>query len=164
MSGRRPALSGLEAGNSAPDFSLLRAVGEDPVTLSEHRGEPVVLMFVPLAFSSVCTKEFCHVAENWEVWGSLGARVYGISVDSPFANRKWGEEMGAPFPILSDFNRTAAEAYGVLREELAGLRGIAHRSVFVVDRDGRISYRWVSEDPQVLPPFREIVEAVRTLR
>jgi len=51
----------------------------------------------------------------------------------------------------------------VLREELAGLRGIADRSVFVVDRDGRISYSWVSEDPHVLPPFGEVVEAVRAL-
>ena len=156
-------MTALSAGNDAPDFSLLRALGEDPVTLSEHQGEPVVLMFVPLAFSGVCTKEFCHVAENWEVWGSLGARVYGISIDSPFVNQKWGEEMGVPFPILSDFNKTAAAEYGVLREELAGLHGIANRSVFVVDAEGRISYRWVSEDPHVLPPFDEVVEAVRAL-
>ena len=156
-------MTALAAGNDAPDFSLLRVLGEDPVTLSEHRGEPVVLMFVPLAYSPVCTKEFCHVAESWGVWGSLGARVYGISIDSPFVNQKWGEEMGVPFPILSDFNKTAATAYGVLREELAGLRGIADRSVFVVDAEGRISYRWVSEDPHVLPPFDEVVEAVRAL-
>ena len=157
-------LSGLKEGTNAPDFSLLRVLGEDPVTLSEHRGEPVVLMFVPLAFSGVCTKEFCHVAEHWGVWGSLGARVYGISIDSPFVNVKWAEDMGVPFPILSDFNKTAAAAYGVLREELAGLRGIANRSVFVVDADGRVRYSWVSEDPQVLPPFDEVVNAVRALR
>ena len=156
-------MSGLEVGNSAPDFSLLRVLGEDPVTLSEHRGEPVVLMFVPLAFTGVCTKELCHIGENWELWGSLGARIYGISVDSPFVNRKWAAEMGVPFPILSDFNRTAAAAYGVLREDLAGLRGVANRSVFVIDGSGRVSYRWVTEDPQVLPPFDEVVEAVRAM-
>ena len=158
------ALSGLETGTNAPDFSLLRVLGEDPVTLSEHRGEPVVLMFVPLAFSGVCTKEFCHVAENWAVWGSMGAKVYGISIDSPFVNVKWAEDMGVPFPILSDFNKTAAAAYGVLREEIAGLRGVANRSVFVVDADGRVRYSWVSEDPHVLPPFDEVVDAVRSLR
>ena len=158
------ALSGLEAGTNAPDFSLTRALGEDPVTLSEHRGEPVVLMFVPLAFSGVCTKEFCHVAENWGVWGSMGAKVYGISIDSPFVNVKWAEDMGVPFPILSDFNKTAAAAYGVLREEIAGLRGVANRSVFVVDADGRVRYAWVSEDPHVLPPFDEVVAAVRALQ
>ena len=158
------ALSGLEAGTNAPDFALVRVLGEDPVTLSEHRGEPVVLMFVPLAFSGVCTKEFCHLAENWGVWGSLGAKVYGISIDSPFVNAKWAEDMGVPFPILSDFNKTAAAAYGVLREELAGLRGIANRSVFVVDADGRVRYSWVSEDPHVLPPFDEIVDSVRALQ
>lgn len=157
-------MSELETGTKAPDFSLLRVLGEDPVTVSGHRGEPVVLMFVPLAFSGVCTKELCHVAEDWGTWGALGATVYGISVDSPFVNAKWAEEMGIPFPILSDFNKTAAAAYGVLRDDLAGLRGVANRSVFVVDAEGRIGYTWVSEDPGVLPPFDEIVEAVRALR
>ena len=142
----------------------MQALGQDPVTLSQHRGDPVVLMFVPLAFSGVCTKELCHVAEDWGVWGSMGAKVYGISIDSPFVNVKWAEEMGVPFPILSDFNKTAAAAYGVLREDLAGLRGVANRSVFVVDADGRISFAWVSDDPGVLPPFDEFVEAVRALQ
>jgi len=156
-------LSVLEAGTSAPDFSLLRALGEDPVTLSQHLGEPVVLLFVPLAFSGVCTKELCHVSESWGVWGSLGAQVYAISVDSPFVNRKWGNEMGVPFPILSDFNRTAASAYGVLRKDLGGLRGVANRSVFVIDAAGFLRYRWVGEDPGVLPPFDEVVAAVAAL-
>ena len=150
-------------GAEAPDFSLLRALGEDAVTLSEHRGEPVVLMFVPLAFSGTCTEELCHVAENWSVWGGMGAKVYGISIDSPFANQKWGTEMEVPFPILSDFNKAAATAYGVLQEDFFGLRGVAKRSVFVVDGAGRVSYAWVSDDPSVLPRFDEVVEAVRAL-
>ena len=149
-------------GAVAPDFSLLRGI-KDPVTLSEHRGETVVLMFVPLAFSGTCTKELCHVGENWGVWGSLGATVYGISIDSPFVNQQWAKDMGVPFTILSDFNKTAAAAYGVLREDLAGLRGVANRSVFVVDGEGRISYAWVSDDPGVLPPFEEVLSAVRAL-
>ena len=153
----------LSVGSEAPDFSLLRDLKEDPVSLSQHRGEPVVLMFVPLAFSGVCTEELCHVGENWAEWGSLGAAVYGISIDSPFVNTRWAEDMGVPFPVLSDFNKEAATAYGVLHEELAGLRGIAKRSVFVVDRDGIVSYAWVSDDPGVLPPFDEILGAVRVL-
>ena len=149
-------------GTQAPAFSLLRGI-KDPVTLSQHRGEPVVLMFVPLAFTGTCTEELCHVGENWGVWGSLGAAVYGISVDSPFVNQQWAKEMGVPFTILSDFNKTAAVAYGVLQEDLVGLRGVAKRSVFVVDRNGRISYAWVSDDPSVLPPFDDVVAAVRAL-
>ena len=155
-------MNGLSVGTEAPDFSLLRGIG-DPVTLSEHRGEPVVLMFVPLAFSGTCTEELCHVGENWGVWGSLGAAVYGISIDSPFANRQWATEMGVPFTILSDFNKAAAASYGVLQEDFIGLRGVAKRSVFVVDRDGRISYAWVTDDPGVLPPFEDVLAAVREL-
>ena len=156
-------MSGLGIGNAAPDFSLIEAFGEEPVTLSGHRGEPVVVLFVPLAFSGVCTKELCHVGENWDVWGSLGARVYGISIDSPFVNRKWREDMDVPFPILSDFNKRAASAYGVLEEDFFGLHGVAKRSAFVVDREGRIGYAWVSDDPGILPPFDDIVDAVRSV-
>lgn len=153
----------LAAGAPAPDFSLTKALGQDPVTLSDQRGRPVVLMFVPLAFSSTCTEELCHVSENWSAWGKLGAEVFGVSVDSPFATQKWAEEMGVPFPVLSDFNKEAAAAYGVLQEDFFGLRGVAKRSVFVVDREGRISWSWQSDNPGTLPPFDEIVKAVREL-
>ena len=148
-------------GSSAPDFSLQAEPGGDAITLSSQEGECVVVFFVPLAFSSTCTEEFCHLGENWTKWGSLGAKIYGISVDSPWVNAKWGEEMGIPFPILSDFNKEAMTAYGVMRNELAGLRGVANRSAFVVDPEGKIAYSWVSDDPGVLPPFDEIEAAVR---
>ena len=67
------------------------------------------------------------------------------------------------FPILSDFNKEAATSFGVLRDELIGLRGVANRSAFVIDADGNVAYSWVSEDPSVLPPFDEIEETVRAL-
>ena len=156
-------MKGLSVGTEAPDFSLLRGLMDDPVTLSQHRGEPVVLMFVPLAFSGTCTEELCHIRENWEVWGSLGATVYGISIDSPFVNDKWAKEMGVPFTILSDFNKTAAAAYGVLQQDFVGLHGVAQRSVFVVDGEGWISFAWVTDNPGVLPPFDEVLGAVRAL-
>lgn len=150
-------------GSSAPEFSLLRAMGQAPVALSDHRGGPVVLLFVPLAFSGTCTKELCRVSEEWDEWTALGAEVLGISIDSPFANQKWADDMGVAFPVLSDFNKEAAKAYGVLQEDFFGLRGVAKRSVFVVDAAGRIGYVWVSDDPGVLPPFGEVQEAVRAL-
>ena len=153
----------IRVGADAPDFTVFAPPGGANFKLSEQRGRPAVLMFVPLAFTSTCTEEFCHVAENWAQWGELGADVVGISVDSPFVNQKWGEEMGAPFPILSDFNKEAVSAYGVLQDELIGLRGVARRSVFVVDGDGRVAYAWVAENPGILPPFDEIVEAVQTV-
>ncbi|MXV94853.1 MAG: redoxin domain-containing protein [Gemmatimonadetes bacterium] len=153
----------MQVGNEAPDFSLLDVFGKDPVTLSGHRGQPVVLMFVPLAFSGTCTEELCHIGENWNQWGGLGAGVYAISIDSPFSNQQWRKEMDVPFPILSDFNKEAARAFGVLQEDFFGLHGVAKRSVFVVDGEGRIAYAWVSDNPGVLPPFDEVVGAVRSL-
>lgn len=156
-------MSHIQVGNEAPDFSLPDVFGKDPVTLSGHRGQPVVLMFVPLAFSGTCTEELCHIGENWNQWGGLGAGVYAISIDSPFSNQQWRKEMDVPFPILSDFNKEAAKAFGVLQEDFFGLHGVAKRSVFVVDGDGRIAYTWVSDNPGVLPPFDEVVGAVRSL-
>lgn len=156
-------MSHIQVGNEAPDFSLLDAFGKDPVTLSEHRGQPVVLMFVPLAFSGTCTEELCHIGENWNQWGALGASVYAISIDSPFSNQQWRKEMDVPFPILSDFNKKAARAFGVLQDDFFGLHGVAKRSVFVVDGEGRVAYSWVSDNPGVLPPFDEVAGAVRSL-
>lgn len=156
-------MSAPAVGSSAPDFCLLRALGQAPVTLTEHRGGPVVVLFVPLAFSGTCTEELCRMSEDWDQWAALGAQVLGVSIDSPFANQKWADDMGVPFPVLSDFNKEAAKAYGVLQEDFFGLRGVAKRSVFVVDGAGRIAYVWISDDPGVLPPFAEVRDAVRAL-
>lgn len=153
----------VAVGQPAPDFSLPPAPGPDRVTLSEHRGEPVVLLFFPLAFSSVCTDEMCRMAEDWSRWEEVGATVLGISVDSPFVNRKFAEETGVSFPVLSDFNKEAGEAYGVLYPDFFGLEGVAKRSAFVVDGDGTVAWAWVTEDAGVLPPFEEILEVVEGL-
>lgn len=155
--------SHVPVGAHAPDFSLSPAPGAPPVTLSELRGRPVVLLFFPLAFSSVCTEEMCDVAGSWARWESLGTDVLAISVDSPFVTRRFAEETGARFPILSDFNKDAASAFGVLYPEYFGMLGVAKRAAFVVDPDGVVAYAWVSEDSDVLPSFDEIQSVVAGL-
>lgn len=150
-------------GSPAPDFSLAPAPGPDRVTLSEHRGEPVVLLFFPLAFSGVCTAELCHMADDWSRWEEVGVKVLGISIDSPFVNRKFAEETKVPFPLLSDFNKDASSAYGVLYPDYFGMRGVSKRSAFVVDREGTIRYAWVAEDSGLMPDFEEIFAAVKAL-
>ena len=148
----------LEVGAVAPDFELPLKLGEPPIRLSDYRGErPVVLLFFPLAFSSVCTAEMCTVAENYSSWQGLDAEVIGISVDSPFVNQKFAEECNAPFPIVSDFNKSASAEYGVLYDEFVGLKGVSKRAAFVVDKDGRISYAWASDDPKITPDFDAIM-------
>lgn len=149
-------------GDPAPDFTLPEAPGGEPVSLSDYRGErPVVLLFFPLAFSSTCTDELCHVAETWDRYRELDAQVLGISVDSPFVNQRFADELGVPFPVLSDFNREASEAYDVLYEEFYGLKGVSKRAAFVVDTSGEIVYAWVSDDASVMPDFEPILEALR---
>ncbi len=153
----------LKAGELAPDCRVaLRP--RQWVSLKDFVGEkPVVLLFFPLAFSSTCTSEMCTIAEDWSSWQGLGAHIFGISVDSPYANAKFAEETGAQFPILSDFNREASRAYDVLRADLGGLLEVSERAVFVIDRSGRISYAWLGENPGVFPPLEEIKDAVRRL-
>ena len=148
-------------GDLAPRFALPAAPGE-VVEVGASIGErPIVLLFFPLAFSSVCTEELCAVRDDWGAWTDLDADVFGISVDSPFVTRRFREEMSLPFPLLSDFNHDVGAAYGVLYEDYFGLRGVARRAAFVIGRDGRIAYDWVSERDDVLPDFGAVQKAVR---
>lgn len=151
----------LSVGEQAPDFELPLKPKEAPLRLEDYHGEKVVvLLFFPLAFSAVCTDEMCRIAESYARWRELDAEVIGISVDSPFANQKFAEECGAHFPILSDFNREVIDAYGVKNEDYYGLKDVAYRSVFVIDRGGTIVYAWNTTDSSVMPDFDEVMRAV----
>ena len=151
----------LAKGDVAPRFALPAAPGEI-VDVGARIGErPIVLLFFPLAFSSVCTAELCAVRDDWSAWSHLGADVFGISIDSPFVTRRFRDELGLPFPLLSDFNHDVGAAYGVLYEDYFGLRGVAKRSAFVIGHDGRIAWAWVSERDDVLPDFEEVRQAAR---
>ena len=150
----------LTAGDRAPGFALPAAPGET-VDVGERIGRrPVVLLFFPLAFSSVCTEELCAVRDDWSAWEALDADVFGISADSPFVARRFREELDLPFPLLSDFNHEVGAVYGVLYEEYFGLRGVARRAAYVIGEGGAIDYAWVGERDDVLPDFAAIREAV----
>jgi peroxiredoxin len=154
----------VQVGDHAPDFSLPPAPGPDKVTLSSFRGEKnVVVLFFPLAFSSVCTEEMCAVAEDQGRWDDLDAQVIAVSVDSPFVVEKFARETGAGFPIVSDFNRQAMQAWDVMYEDYWGLAGVAKRAAFVVDRDGVVRYAWVSEDDAVQPDLEAVRGVLETL-
>ena len=154
----------LAKGTQAPEFSLKTKSGEDlvDVSLSDNRGKKqTVLLFFPLAFTGVCTDEMCSVTGNIDDYSDLDAEVYGISVDSPFAQEGWAQANRISVTLLSDFNKEVAAAYDVIYEDLIGLKGVAKRSAFVIDKDGAITYSWVTEDPTVLPSFDEIKAALR---
>jgi glutaredoxin-dependent peroxiredoxin len=151
----------LQAGDRAPNFTAFSKPKEE-FRLSESIGkQTILLLFVPMAFSSTCTREMCTVAEDYGSYRELGAQVFGISVDSPYVNERWAAECHAPFPILSDFNKQATAAYDVMRADLGGLKGVAERAAFVIDRSGKIVYSWVGENPGVFPPLDEIKAAVK---
>ena len=150
----------VRTGDTAPTFELPHRPGET-IDLTDHLGrEPVVLLFIPLAFSPVCTTELATVRDSWAGWADLGASVFAISVDSPFVTAHFRDIEDLPFPVLSDFNKDVSRAYGVLAEDLAGLKGVAKRSVFVIGSDGRVAYAWVSEDAGVEPDYHAVREAV----
>ncbi len=152
----------LRVGDPAPGFSLPHRPGET-IDVGELFGrEKVVLLFFPLAFSSVCTTEMCTIRDGWEVWEGADARIFGISVDSPFVTARFRAEEDLPFPILSDFNKEVVRAYGVLNEDSFGLKGVAYRAAFVIDASGRISYVWMSEDADVEPDYVRLLQAVST--
>ena len=113
----------LSVGSSAPDFSLKTKTPEglSDITLSSFKGEAsVVLLFFPFAFTGVCTEETCSVRDDLSSYETLNAKVFGISVDSPFAQEAMAIKENLNFPLLSDFNKDVSSVYGVLYEEFIG--------------------------------------------
>ena len=150
----------LSVGTLAPDFTLPAKPGET-LTLSSLRGRSVVLLFFPAAFTGVCTKEMCTVAEDYGAYAALNAQPVAISVDTPWTLAKFAAESKAEFPFVSDFNKTVTRAYDVYREDFAfGMKGVSERAVFVIDPQGVITYAWVGENPGVFPDLDAVKKAL----
>ena len=152
----------VDTGSIAPDFTLTNQDREN-VTLSHLRGRPVVLVFFPAAFSSVCTKELCTFRDALKRFESVQAQVLGISVDTFFALKAFHDQQGLTFPLLSDFNKQVIRAYGAFNEDMIGLKGIAKRSVFVLDRAGVVRYREVLDDARNEPDYQKVYDVVARL-
>jgi peroxiredoxin len=154
---------GLKVGERAPDVALPSHENKH-VSLAElWRERPLVVLFFPLAFSSTCTEELCTVRDDIASYNGLNGRVAAISVDSPYVLRRFREEIGADYLFLSDFNREASRAFGVLREAPVGpgLKLASDRAAFVIDTDGVVRYAWHETNPSLLPPFAEVKQALR---
>ena len=153
----------VDVGSKAPDFTLMNQERQ-PVKLSEQRGKPVVLAFFPAAFSSVCTKELCTFRDSLARLNQANAQVFGISVDTFFTLKAFHDQQGYNFPLLSDFNKQAIRDYGVFNEDMIGLKGIAKRAVFVIDKDGIVRHREVLDDARNEPNYAAVLKAVEALR
>ena len=156
----------LSIGTKAPDFTLKskQASGIVDVKLSSNFGRKnTVILFFPLAFTSVCTKEMCDITAGLNSYAGLNAEVIGISVDSPFAQEAWAQKEKIGITLASDLNKETAKAYGTLLGDLLGLGSVSARAAFVVDKQGVIRYSEQTPTPKDLPNFNSIREALAKL-
>lgn len=145
----------------APDFTLLDT-GRNAVSLKDYEGKKLVIAFFPAAFTGVCEKEMCTFRDSLSELNAVNAEVVAISVDAPFSNGAFAAKTGATFPLLSDYSRQTVKAYGVELPNFAGMDGYlaAQRSVFVVNEQGGITYKWVAENPGVEPNYDDVKAAL----
>ena len=149
-------------GSKAPDFTLMNE-NREPVTLSSQKGHPVVLAFFPAAFSGVCTKELCTFRDSMAKLNNAKAQVYGISVDTFFTLAAFKKDQNLNFPLLSDFNKDVIQSYGAYNPDMIGLKGIAKRSTFVIDKDGVIRHAEVLDDARNEPNYDKVFETLAKL-
>jgi thioredoxin-dependent peroxiredoxin len=135
-------------GQPAPDFSLPDA-NNNQVSLSELKGTPVILYFYPKDDTAGCTKEACSFRDYYSEIQNAGGQVYGASPDSPESHRDFIAKYDLNFPLLSDEEKSAAQAYGVwVERERNGQKsmGIA-RTTFAIDEEGKIAQVWENVSP-----------------
>jgi peroxiredoxin len=155
----------IKVGDKAPAFTL-PDTDLKPRSLKDFLGRKVVLAFFVGAFTSVCTKEMCAFRDSMARLIDLKAQVIGISVNDPFSNQAFAEKNRLSFPILSDYNRQVIKTYGVETPDFAGLDGytVAQRSIFIVDKNGKVRYVWTTEDPTIEPNYKEIESALKKIK
>lgn len=153
----------LEIGQQAPDFTLFDSDKKE-ITLSELKGQPVLLLFFPLAFTSTCTTELCSVRDNIGWYNNLNAKVFGISVDALQTLAKFKEDQHLNFTLLSDFNKDVSRLYESIYEQFGyNMKGVSKRSAFVIDNEGMIQYAEVLENAGEIPDFNKIKIALEKI-
>lgn len=156
-------MTALKIGDIAPDFTLPKP-DKSELSLSSLRGQNVLILFFPLAFTSTCTAELCGVRDDISRYNDMNAKVIGISVDSPFVLGKYAQENQLNMDLLSDFNKQVCGVYGSQYETfILGMQGVAKRSAFIVDKEGIIRYAEVLENAGDIPDFVKIKEVLSTL-
>jgi len=154
----------INIGGEAPDFTLFDSQ-KNKITLSEQKGQNVLLLFFPLAFTSTCTAELCSVRDNISFYNDVHAKVFGISVDSLQTLAKYKEDQKLNFTLLSDFNKDVSAAYGSLYEMFGyNMKGVSKRSAFIIDKNGIVRYAEVLENAGEQPNFEKITLLLKELQ
>ncbi len=152
-----------EINSKAPDFKLFNTEKKE-ISLSEQKGKNVVLLFFPLAFTSTCTAELCHIRDNYAMYNKLNAVVFGISGDSLFSLVKFKEEQKLTFDLLSDFNKEVSTAYNSIYALFGfGMKGVTKRAAFVIDKEGVIKYVEILENASEEPNYEAIEASLGSL-
>jgi glutaredoxin-dependent peroxiredoxin len=153
----------IAVGSKAPDFTLKTKAPEGlkDIKLSDNFGkQQTVLLFFPAAFTGVCTQEMCDQTSGLGEYEKLGATVYAISVDTPFAQEAWAKANQIGVTLLSDLNKTTTKAYDVVFPMLAGIGDTSARAAFVIGKDGVVKYAEQTPTPKDLPNFGAIKAAL----
>ena len=152
----------INVGDTAPNFELVDTELKMR-TLDEFKGGKIVLSFIVAASSPVCEAELCTFRDSWDEISNLGAQVIAISNDGPFANKAFAEKNNYNFPLLGDYKSQTIRDYDVLMPHLLHVKdyNAAKRSVFVIDENGTVVYKWISEDPLKEPNYQEIIEVLK---
>ena len=154
----------IKIGQPAPDFTLYDST-KNKITLSDMKGQNVLLLFFPLAFTSTCTAELCSIRDNISFYNNVNAKVFGISVDSLHTLAKFKSEQSLNFSLLSDFNKEASSLYGSLYEMFSyDMKGVSKRSAFLIDKDGIVRYAEVLENASEQPNFKNITLLLEGLK
>jgi peroxiredoxin len=157
----------LSVGSKAPDFTLKskQASGLVDVKLNNNFGKKnTVVLFFPLAFTSVCTKEMCDISAGLGAYSGLNADVIGVSVDSPFAQEAWAQKEKIGITLASDLNKEIIKQYDVVFPMLAGVGDTAARAAFVIDKNGVVQYAEQTATPKDLPNFEAVKAALGKLK
>ena len=153
----------LNVGDKAPDFTLYSSEKKQ-VSLSDYRGQNVLILFFPLAFTSTCTKELCGIRDRIHNFDGLNTEILAISVDSPQTLAKWKELEKFDFTMLSDFNKTVSRAYDSIYELFSlDMHGVSKRSAFLVDANGIIQYEEVLDNASEIPDLVAIKAKIQEL-
>ena len=152
----------VEVGEEVPRVPLYDTELKKVSLARAVKNRVTVLAFFPGAFTGVCTKELCTFRDSLSQLNSLNTNILAISVDSPFANKAFKDANNLNFTLLSDPKRKAVKKFDILLKDFAGMKGYvaAKRSVFIIGKDSKVAYKWVSDDPTVEPNYDEVKTAL----
>jgi glutaredoxin-dependent peroxiredoxin len=150
----------MQKGDIVQNFVLKNSEGKDLSLLDLTSEGKALILFFPLAFSTVCTDEMCTVKDNMKLYNSLNANVAAISIDSFFTLREFKKTYNLNFTLLSDFNKQVSKQFGVLYDDYFGMKGVAKRAAFVINGENKVEYAEILEDSGNLPDFKSIRKAL----